>query len=80
MKINAVYFAAGVALLGFGAASAARAQFMSNYPIIIVPPPAQDYAKPAPKSPQPAKPKPSDTPTQTAPLGGHYEGRTFVPD
>jgi hypothetical protein len=49
-------------------------------PLIIVPPPTQNYAapRPAPKPP-PEKPKPPDTPPQAKPTG-HYEGRTYVPD
>jgi hypothetical protein len=80
MKTNAIRFAAGVALFALGAPFPACAQMISNYPVIIVPPPAQNYAmpKPAPKPP-PDKPKPAETPAQAAP-SGHFEGRTFVPD
>jgi hypothetical protein len=83
MKANAIRFASGVALFAFGSAFPAYGQFISNYPVIIVPPPAQDYVlpKPAPRSPPPApaRPKPPDAPAQSAPPG-HYQGRTFVPD
>jgi hypothetical protein len=81
MKIIAGRFAAGLALVAFGASSPARGQFFPP-PLIVVPPPAQNYImppKPAPKPP-PDKPKPpADTPPQTKPAG-HYEGRTYVPD
>ena len=80
MKTNAARFAAGVALIAFGAPFPAFGQF-SYPPLIVVPPPAQEYAapKPAPEASRPAKPKPpADTPPQTR--GGHYEGRTYVPD
>jgi hypothetical protein len=81
MKTKAVRFAAGLALIAFGAPFPASGQYFPP-PLIIVPPPAQNYAippKPAPKPPPPDKSKPSDTPPQTKPAG-HYEGRTFVPD
>jgi hypothetical protein len=80
MKTNAVRFAAGLALVAFGAPFPAVGQYFPP-PLIIVPPPAQNYAvpKPAPKPP-PEKPKPqTDTPLQPKPTG-HYEGRTYVPD
>jgi hypothetical protein len=83
MKTNAIRFASGVALFAFGSAFPASGQVFSNYPVIIVPPPAQDYVlpKPAPKSPPPERPKPPDAPAQAAPASaGHYQGRTFVPD
>jgi hypothetical protein len=82
MKTNAFRFAAGVALFAFGEPFPAHAQFPGNYPVIIVPPPAQNYVvpKPAPKPP-PDKPKPPDSPAQAAPAPtGRYQGRTFVPD
>lgn len=79
MKANAVRFAAGLALVAFGAPLPARGQFFYP-PLVIVPPPAQDYGtpKPAPKPPPP-KPKPPDAPAPSKPAG-HYEGRTYVPD
>jgi hypothetical protein len=79
MKANAVRFAAGLALVAFGAPFPACGQFFYP-PVIIVPPPAQDYAtpKPAPKPPPP-KPKAADTAPQAKPTG-HYEGRVYVPD
>ncbi len=79
MKVSAVRFAAGLALVAFAAPLPATAQYFPPA-LIIVPPPAQNYAtpKPAPKPP-PDKPKPADA---TAPDGprGHYQGRTFIPD
>jgi hypothetical protein len=82
MNTNAIRFAAGVALLAFSAPFPAYGQFFSNYPVIIVPPPAQEYVMPKPATkPTPDKPKPADTPAQAAPTpSGHYQGRTFVPD
>jgi hypothetical protein len=47
-------------LLAFAASSPARGQFMSNYPVIIVPPPAQNLVLPP-------KPKPAQRATQPAP-------------
>ena len=62
MKIKGFRIAGGVALLAFGAPLPACAQF--NYPMIIVPPPAQNYVlpKPAPKAPRAEKPKATDEP------------------
>jgi hypothetical protein len=82
MKTNAIRFASGIALFAFGAPFPAYGQFFSNYPVIIVPPPAQNYVlpKPAPKSP-PDKPKPADKPAD-APNPGDvtqcYQGRTKI--
>ncbi len=83
MKTKAFRIASGVALLAFGAPIPACAQFFSNYPVIIVPPPAQNYAlpKPAPKAPPPEKPKPADNPANAANPGDVtqcYQGRTKV--
>jgi hypothetical protein len=80
MRTNAIRLASGVALFTFGLAFPAFSQFMSNYPLIVVPPPAQDYALPksAPKSPPPEKPKPPDAPAPAP--AGRYQGRTLVPD
>jgi hypothetical protein len=80
MKANAVRFAAAFALVDVGAALPACGQYFPPA-LIIVPPPAQNYAtpKPAPKPP-PDKPKPTaDTPPAAKPKG-HYQGQTFVPD
>jgi hypothetical protein len=81
MKTNAVRFAAGLALIALGAPLPAAGQYFPP-PLIIVPPPAQEYAipKPTPRPPPPARPRPQvDTPTQQKPTG-HYQGRTYVPD
>ena len=79
MTANAIRFAAGAALVAFAAPLPAAGQYFP--PLIIVPPPAQDYAipRPAPKPP-PDKPKPSNTPPPQDAPKGHYQGRTFVPD
>jgi hypothetical protein len=79
MKANAVRFAAGLALVAFGAPFPASGQYFPPA-LIIVPPPAQNYAvpKPAPKRP-PDKPNPVAAPPPDGPKG-HYQGRTFVPD
>jgi hypothetical protein len=84
MKTKAFRIAGGVALLALGAPLPACAQFFSNYPVIIVPPPpAQNLVmpqKPAPK-PAPAKPSASAPPPDT-PNGPNatqcYQGRTKV--
>jgi hypothetical protein len=81
MKTKAFRIAGGVALLAFGAPLPACAQF--NYPLIIVPPPAQNYVlpKPAPKAPPAEKPKPEGNPADTLNPGDHsqcYQGRTKV--
>jgi hypothetical protein len=80
MKTNAARIAAGLALTAFGAPAPACGQYFPP-PLIIVPPPAQDYGapKPVPNPKQPARPKP---PADTSPptRRGHYEGRTYVPD
>jgi hypothetical protein len=86
MKTNAIRFASGIGLFAFGFAFPAHAQVFGNYPVIIVPPPAQNYVlpKPAPRPPPPDRPKPTDAPapaTSAAPApAGRYQGRTFVPD
>ena len=79
MIVSAVRFAAGLAFVAFAAPLPATAQYFPP-PLIIVPPPAQDYAapRPAPK-PQPDKAKPFDAPLPDGPKG-HYQGRTFIPD
>jgi len=78
MKTKAARFAAGLALVAFGAPFPASGQYFPP-PLIIVPPPAQEYAVPKPRPPPPRPKPPTDTPPQTKPAG-HYEGRTFVPD
>jgi hypothetical protein len=80
MRTNAVRFAAGLALFAFGASFPACGQFIYP-PVLVIPPPAQNYAAPKPASrPPPDKLKPADTPPNQAKPAGHYEGRTFVPD
>ncbi len=81
MKTKAFRIAGGVALLAFGAPLPACAQF--NYPMIIVPPPAQNYVlpKPAPKTPPPEKPKPAEKPAGALNPGDVsqcYQGRTKI--
>ena len=81
MKNKAFRIAGGVALLAFGAPLPARAQF--SYPMIIVPPPAQNYVAPklAPKAPPPEKPRPADKPADASNPGDAsqcYQGRTKV--
>src|SRR5271170_3571272 len=80
MKANAVRCAATLALVAFAAPLPATAQYFPP-PLIIVPPPAQDYAAPRPAPrPPPPKPRPAaDTPPLAKPAG-HYQGQTFVPD
>ena len=81
MKTNAVRFAAGLALVAFGAPFPAFGQYFPP-PLIVVPPPAQQYARPRPvfRPPPPPKPRPpADAAPQAKPTG-HYEGRTYVPD
>ncbi len=79
MKTKAFRIAGGVALLAFGAPLPACAQF--TYPMIIVPPPAQNYVVPKPKAPPPDKLKPADKPVD-APNPGDmsqcYQGRAKV--
>lgn len=76
MKASAVRFAAGLVFLAVGAPLPALSQFIYP-PVFVVPPPAQDYG--TPPKPKPAPEKPKDAPPQ-AKRGGHYEGRTWVPD
>jgi hypothetical protein len=79
MRADGVRFVAGLALLAICAPLPASGQYFPP-PLIIVPPPTQDYGapKPAPK-PLPDKPKLSNTVPPDAPKG-HYQGRTFIPD
>jgi hypothetical protein len=79
MKTNAVRFAAGLVFFTAVAPFPACGQFIYP-PVFVVPPPAQDYGAPKPVyRPPPDKQKPADAPPQ-AKSGGHYEGRTWVPD
>jgi hypothetical protein len=78
MRANAVRFAAGLAVFAIGAPLPAGAQFYYP-PIVIVPPPTENYPAPKPKPP-PDRPSPAqNAPAQGKPAG-HYEGRTWVPD
>jgi hypothetical protein len=79
VKTNAVRYAAGFALVSACGELPAAAQYFP--PVMIIVPPAQNYAapKPAPK-PSTEKPKPTaDEPPPSKPAG-HYQGQTFVPD
>jgi hypothetical protein len=79
MKANAIRFAAGLALVAIAAPLPGAAQYLP--PLIIVPPPAQDYAAPRPgRRPDPDKPKPTADTPPPAKQRGHYQGQTFVPD
>jgi hypothetical protein len=80
MRGSAVRFAAGLALVAFAVPFPASAQYFPP-PLIIVPPPAQDYAvpRPAPKPPPP-RPRPAADTPPPAKATGHYQGQTFVPD
>jgi hypothetical protein len=73
-------FAIALTAIALGATCPAWGQFMSNYPVIIVPPPAQNYAtpKPTPKRAAPDKPKPPPDSAQDPPVRPHYQGRTLV--
>jgi hypothetical protein len=81
MKANAVRFTAGLALVAFVAPFPASAQYFPPI-LMVVPPPAQNYAnpKPAPKPQQPPKPNPAADIPPPAKQTGHYQGQTFVPD
>ena len=48
IKASVFRLAAGLALALGGLAGPAEAQFMTNYPVIIVPPPAQNLVVPRP--------------------------------
>jgi len=77
MKTNAVLLAAGLAVFAVGSPFPACAQFFYP-PIVVVPPPGENYPSPKPKPP-PDRARPADSPDQTK-RTGHYEGRTWVPD
>jgi hypothetical protein len=67
--------------LALGAGTPAAAQFMTNYPVIIVPPPpAQNLILPPKPAPKPAQAKPSapDATNAPAPIQCHYQGQTKV--
>ena len=78
MRAKAFGLAAGFAL-ALGSAAPADAQFFANYPVIIVPPPAQNLVMPKP-APKPAKPSASAPPSEApAPeVQCHYQGQTRI--
>ena len=80
MKASAVRVAAGVALVSVCTPFPASSQYFPPT-LIIVPPPAQEYAAPkqAPKRAQRDSPTPPDTSADAKPKG-HYQGRSFIPD
>jgi hypothetical protein len=63
-----------------GAGTPAKAQFMTNYPVIIVPPPpAQNLILPPKPASRPAQAKPTpDATNAPAPIQCHYQGQTKV--
>ncbi len=64
-----------------GAGAPAEAQFMTNYPVIIVPtPPAQNLVLPpkAMSKPAQAKPNAPDATNTPPPIQCHYQGQTRV--
>jgi len=79
--MRAQVFAAAAGLATALAASApADAQFMGNYPVIIVPPPpAQNLVLPKP-APKPSQPSRANPPPEAPPpnQGNCYQGRTKV--
>jgi hypothetical protein len=71
------------ACLAFGGGAPAEAQFMTNYPVLVVPPPqAQTLVMPPKPNPKPAPPKPDASaespPTPNSPPGCYYQGRTRI--
>jgi len=84
IKAKAFCLAAGLALVLGATAPPAEAQFMSNYPVIIVPPPpAQNLVlppKPKPPAPKPdaSAQSPATTPDTPAPGQCYYQGKTRV--
>jgi hypothetical protein len=80
METRAFRVAGGAALLALGTAFPACAQFIANYPVIIVPPPpAQNYVLPklAPKAPPPEKTWSAEAPSGPD-VSQCYAGRTKV--
>jgi len=59
MTARIIGSAISLAVILSGASAPALGQFAPNYPVIIVPPPAQNYAAPKPDSKTGGKPKPS---------------------
>jgi hypothetical protein len=77
-KPNVVGRAAALTLIAWAAPVPASAQYFP--PVMIIVPPAQNYAAPKPApNPAPDKQKPDDAPSPDGPKG-HYQGRTFIPD
>ncbi len=79
MKAKALGFVVGIAVAA-GAIGPADAQFFPNYPVIIVPPPAQNLVVPRPKpTPKPAQPAPAAPPPDaSAQSQCHFQGQTRV--
>ena len=74
--------AIGLAMIASSATLPAQAQF-ANYPIIIVPPPAQNYGAPKPdaRAQTATKPKPPPSAPDSAPIPScRYQGQTRVCD
>jgi hypothetical protein len=68
-----------LALVAFAAPIPAAGQYFPPA-LIIVPPPAQNYATPkSEQKPAADKPKTSDADAADGPKG-RYQGRTFIPD
>jgi hypothetical protein len=80
MKTKVCGLAMSAAIIALGAPLPASAQFFSNYPVIVVPPPAQNYVLPKPPKPPLEKPKPPDAPTTEPQPQQTYQGRTHVID
>ena len=82
MKTNAARFAAGLALVAFGAPFPAFGQYFPP-PLIIVPPPAQQIRN-AEAGLQTTAAAQIEAAGRRGPASrsttGHYEGRTYVPD
>jgi hypothetical protein len=82
MKVKAFGLAACLAL-ACGGSAPAEAQFMTNYPVLVVPPPqAQTLVMPPKPAPKPAPPKPDASaetpPTPNTPPGCYFQGKTRV--
>jgi hypothetical protein len=71
----------GLAVAFLLATGPAESQFMSGtYPVIIVPPPAQNMVMPKPAKPKqttPQPPPPSDA-SETPQANCHYQGQTRI--
>ena len=76
LRFAAAATVAGLALL-MGAGAPARAQFFSNYPVVVVPPPpAQNLILPKRSAP---KPNPTQTPQPPAQRSEEFHGQTREP-